>query len=149
MEVIAEYPLFLLKTFKQMERLLKNPSRDSKAKIMLDGSFSPAREIYFVRLSHPNTAVLIDKDQEGLLIPSYFANVEIIDHRSTARLCCMVFNTDKVKGELLKTRSGTHIPSTNKQILEKISIPSWILSNRKRLLIYYNSIEKKRVCIKN
>src|SRR5690606_5031523 len=103
------------------------------SKEVLDAEFFTREGNILVRLSHPNTAVLIDKEQEGLLIPSYFANVEIIDTNVLPGYVAWYLNTDKVKGELLKSQMGSHIPSTNKQILEKISIPELDLDKQQKI----------------
>jgi len=133
LEVKAEYPLISLKNIQTDGTFTDEPIEIFKSKEVLDAEFFTREGNILVRLSHPNTAVLIDKEQEGLLIPSYFANVEIIDTNVLPGYVAWYLNTDKVKGELLKSQMGSHIPSTNKQILEKISIPELDLSKQQMI----------------
>lgn len=133
LEVKAEYPLISLKNIQADGTFTDEPIEIFKSKEVLDAEFFTREGNILVRLSHPNTAVLIDKEQEGLLIPSYFANVEIIDTNVLPGYIAWYLNTDKVKGELLKSQMGSHIPSTNKQILEKISIPELDLSKQQMI----------------
>lgn len=133
LEVKAEYPLISLKNIQADGTFTDEPIEIFKSKEVLDVEFFTREGNILVRLSHPNTAVLIDKEQEGLLIPSYFANVEIIDTNVLPGYVAWYLNTDKVKGELLKSQMGSHIPSTNKQILEKISIPELDLSKQQMI----------------
>jgi len=133
LEVKAEYPLISLKNIQADGTFTDEPIEIFKSKEVLDAEFFTREGNILVRLSHPNTAVLIDKEQEGLLIPSYFANVEIIDTNVLPGYVAWYLNTDKVKGELLKSQMGSHIPSTNKQILEKISIPELDLSKQQMI----------------
>jgi restriction endonuclease S subunit len=133
LEVKAEYPLISLKNIQADGTFTDEPIEIFKSKEVLDAEFFTREGNILVRLSHPNTAVLIDKEQEGLLIPSYFANVEIIDTNVLPGYVAWYLNTDKVKGELLKSQMGSHIPSTNKQILEKISIPELYLSKQQMI----------------
>lgn len=133
LEVKAEYPLISLKNIQADGTFTDEPIEIFKSKEVLDAEFFTREGNILVRLSHPNTAVLIDKEQEGLLIPSYFANVEIIDTNVLPGYVAWYLNTDKVKGELLKSQTGSHIPSTNKQILEKISIPELDLSKQQMI----------------
>jgi len=133
LEVKAEYPLISLKNIQADGTFTDEPIEIFKSKEVLDAEFFTREGNILVRLSHPNTAVLIDKEQEGLLIPSYFANVEIIDTNVLSGYVAWYLNTDKVKGELLKSQMGSHIPSTNKQILEKISIPELDLSKQQMI----------------
>jgi len=133
LEVKAEYPLISLKNIQADGTFTDEPIEIFKSKEVLDAEYFTREGNILVRLSHPNTAVLIDKEQEGLLIPSYFANVEIIDTNVLPGYVAWYLNTDKVKGELLKSQMGSHIPSTNKQILEKISIPELDLSKQQMI----------------
>jgi len=133
LEVKAEYPLISLKNIQADGTFTDEPIEIFKSKEVLDAEYFTREGNILVRLSHPNTAVLIDKEQEGLLIPSYFANVEIIDTNVLPSYVAWYLNTDKVKGELLKSQMGSHIPSTNKQILEKISIPELDLSKQQMI----------------
>jgi len=133
LEVKAKYPLISLKNIQADGTFTDEPIEIFKSKEVLDAEYFTREGNILVRLSHPNTAVLIDKEQEGLLIPSYFANVEIIDTNVLPGYVAWYLNTDKVKGELLKSQMGSHIPSTNKQILEKISIPELDLDKQQKI----------------
>jgi len=130
LEAVAEYPMISLKNIQVDGTFTEDPIEMFKSKEVIDSEFFTREGNILVRLSHPNTAVLIDKEQEGLLIPSYFANIEISDQNVLPGYVAWYLNTDKVKGELLKSQTGTNIPSTNKQILEKVEIPELDLSKQ-------------------
>lgn len=58
-----------------------------------------------IRLSVPYTAVLVDTNTEGLVIPSNFIVVRNIKKIDTNYLYC-VLNTDEIKSDILKNTSG-------------------------------------------
>ena len=133
LEAVAEYPIVSLKNIQEDGTFTEDPVESFKSKEIIGNEFFTREGNILVRLSHPNTAVLIDKEQEGLLIPSYFANIEIHHVSVLPGYVAWFLNTDKVKGELLKSQTGTHIPSTNKQILEKIQVPELDLSKQQMI----------------
>lgn len=123
LEVKAEYPLISLKNIQEDGTFTDDPIETFKSKEVIDDEFFTREGDVLVRLSYPNTAVFIGKEQEGLLIPSYFANIEIYDASVMPGYVAWYLNTEKVKADLLKFQTGTNIPSTNKKILEQLSIP--------------------------
>ena len=123
LEVKAEYPMLTLKNIQAEGFFTNEPIENFKFKETIDSEFFTREGQILFRLNHPNTAVLIEKTHEGLLIPSYFAIIEITDPNILPGFVAWYLNTDMVKGELLKSQAGTNIPTTNKQVLEKIKIP--------------------------
>jgi restriction endonuclease S subunit len=133
LEVKAVYPFISLKNIQVDGMFTEDPIEMFKSKEVIDEEFFTREGNILVRLSHPNTAVFIEKEQEGLLIPSYFAIIEIHDESVMPGYVAWYLNTEKVKGELLKYQTGTHIPSTNKHILEKLSIPELDLDKQQMI----------------
>jgi len=125
LEAKAEYPMLTLKNIQAEGFFTSEPIEKFKFKETIDTEFFTREGHILFRLNHPNTAVLIEKTYEGLLIPSYFAIIEITDPNVLPGFVAWYLNTDKVKGELLKSQVGTNIPTTNKQVLEKIEIPEF------------------------
>jgi len=142
LEVKAEYPMITLKNIQTDGFFNDEPVEIFKSKDVVDEDFFTREGNILFRLSHPNTAVLIEKEKEGLLIPSYFANIEIINRNMLPGYVAWYLNTDKVKGELLRSQSGSYIPSTNKQILEKIKIPELDIS-KQRLITEIQKLYRK------
>ncbi|QNU19924.1 restriction endonuclease subunit S [Geobacillus thermoleovorans] len=132
-EVAAEYPMISLKNIEEDGTFTDTPIENFKSKEMIGNEFFTCEGNILVRLSHPNTAVLIEREQEGLLIPSYFAKLEIHNLSVLPGYVAWFLNTDQVKGELLKFQTGTNVPSTNKQILERIQVPELDLDTQQKI----------------
>lgn len=144
LEVKAEYPLISLKNIQADGTFTDDTFDLFKSKELLDEEFFTREGNILFRLSHPHTAVLIDKKQEGLLIPSYFANIEIRNASILPGYVAWYLNTEKVKNDLLKSQSGTIIPSTNKQILEQIQIPELDLDKQKKITEIQQLYQKEK-----
>jgi restriction endonuclease S subunit len=123
LEIKARYCLITLKNIQADATLTDEPIEIFNSKEELDEEYFTREGDVLIRLSHPNTAIYIDQDQEGLLIPSYFAKIRIHNQSFMPGYIAWYLNTEKVKSELLRFQAGTNIPSTNKNVLEQISIP--------------------------
>ena len=122
-EIKARYPLITLKNIQADGTFTEDAFEYFDSKDELGGEHFTQEGDILIRLSHPNTAIYVDKDQEGLLIPSYFANIRVNHDGFVAGYVAWYLNSEQVKNELLKFQVGTNIPSTNKGILEQIDIP--------------------------
>lgn len=145
LEAIAEYPMISLKNIQEDGTFTKESIENFKSKEIIGDEFFTREGNILFRLSHPNTAVLIEKQQEGLLIPSYFANIEIQNLSVLPGYVAWFLNTDVVKKELLKFQSGTNIPSTNKQILEQIQIPELDLDKQQMIIEIQQLYRKEKL----
>lgn len=87
-----------------------------------------------MRLSHPYTAIYIDKEHSGLLIPSYFAIIKVNESITLPQFVAWYLNTINVKMELERAQAGSRIPSTNQHTLKNIPIKLPPISKQKRLI---------------
>ncbi len=122
-DVKARYRQIGLKNINVDGTFTDEPFEEFKSKEILEDDYFTKEGDLLIRLSHPNTVVYIDKDLEGLLIPSSFAKIVIMDNGFSSDYIAWYLNSDLVKNELLKHQSGTTIPNTNKAVLEKLVIP--------------------------
>lgn len=97
-----------------------------------------------MRLSQPYTAVCIDKEYSGLLIPSYFAIIKVDQSKVMPRYIAWYLNTWNVKKELERSQSGSRIPSTNQHVLKTIPIIAASLSKQKELIELYQLHQKEK-----
>lgn len=144
LEAKVEYPMLTLKNIQIDGVFTAEPIETFKSTEELEEGFFTREGNILFRLSHPYTAVLIDKEHAGLLIPSYFANIEIVDPRFLSGYVVWYLNTDKVKGELLKRQRGTFIPSTNKKILERIEIPELDMAKQRIIAEIQHLYQKEK-----
>lgn len=89
---------------------------------ILEPMYFTEKNDILIRLTYPYTAIYIDEKHSGLLVPSYFAIIKIKNDIFLPEYVALYLNTEKVKKELLKSQTGTMMPSTNKNILSRIDI---------------------------
>ena len=103
----------------------------------LDNRYFTKEGNILIRLNHPYTAVYIDKGQVGLLIPSYFAIIEIKDANYLPKYIAWYLNTERIKHDLERAHAGSRIPTTNQNTLKQLSIDEINLSKQKVLIELY------------
>lgn len=130
LEVKAKYHLISLKNIEADGTLTSQSLEEFKSKDVLGKEHFTSEGDVLIRLSHPNTAICIGQEQEGLLIPSYFAKIQVQNVNVLPGYIAWYLNTDKVKGELLRHQTGTNIPSTNISVLEQLAIPEMDLEKQ-------------------
>lgn len=87
-----------------------------------------------MRLTDPNTAVFVSEEQEGLLIPSYFVQIKIIDKRYLPGYVAWYLNSEQTKRELRKVQSGTRVTSTSKKVLGTLDIKELPVDKQQKLI---------------
>lgn len=103
----------------------------------LDDRYFTKEGNILVRLNHPYTTVYIEKEHVGLLIPSYFAIVEIKDANYLPKYIAWYLNTERIKHDLERAHAGSRIPTTNQNTLKQLSIDEINLSKQKALIELY------------
>jgi len=104
---------------------------------ILDERYLTKEGNILIRLNHPYTTVYIDKAQVGLLIPSYFAIIEIKDANYLPQYITWYLNTERIKHDLERAHAGSRIPTTNQNTLKQLSIDEINLSKQKVLIELY------------
>lgn len=97
-----------------------------------------------MRLSQPFTAVYIDEEHRGLLIPSYFAIIKVNQEVVLPQYMAWYLNTDFVKKELERAHAGSRIPSTNINVIRNLSVKLTTLSNQEKLIELYCLHQKEK-----
>lgn len=103
----------------------------------LDSRYFTKEGHILIRLNHPYTTVYIDKEYVGLLIPSYFAIIEIKNANYLPKYIAWYLNTERVKHDLERSHAGSRIPTTNQNTLKQLSIDEINLSKQKVLIELY------------
>ncbi len=86
-----------------------------------------------IRFSAPYTAIYIDREIEGLLIPSYFAIIRLNSKEFLPKYVSWYLNSDQVKRELTRSQAGTAMATTNNRILASINIKRIPLDEQKSI----------------
>lgn len=101
-----------------------------------------------MRLTDPNTAVFVSEEQEGLLIPSYFVQIKIIDKRYLPEYVAWYLNSEEMKRELRKVQSGTRVTSTSKKVLGTLEIKELPVEKQQRIVDLTQLHQEEKVLYK-
>lgn len=144
----AIYKLLSLKNISE-DGIIVNESFDEfLSNEDLDEHYFTEEGDVLMRLSQPYTAVYIDKEQSGLLVPSYFAIIKLNKAKVLPQYAAWYLNTSIVKKELERSQAGSRIPSTNQHAIRNIPIVLLPLSKQKVLIELYQLHQKEIILYK-
>lgn len=144
-DIKARYKLLTLKNIDDDGTFNEHLFEEFQCNDVLSEHYFTNEGDILIRLNHPNTSVYITNEQKGLLVPSYFAIVKLLDDRYLPSYIAWYLNTEQVKIELMKSQSGTQMPSTNKSVLGKIDIPYLSLAKQKKLTDIHQLYKKEKM----
>ncbi|MDD4036513.1 MAG: restriction endonuclease subunit S [Bacilli bacterium] len=89
---------------------------------ILDEQYFTKEGDILIRVSSPNTVVYIDSSKAGLLIPSYFAVITIINKDYLSKYVAWYLNTKEIKQQIKKTQSGGVTLAININTIQNLEI---------------------------
>jgi len=143
-EARAEYKLLSLKNISEDGLIINGSYDEFISNDVLDTHYFSEENDVLMRLSQPYTAVYIDKEHAGLLIPSYFAIIKLIDTKVLPQYIAWYLNSMKVKKELTRSQAGSRIPSTNQHVIGNIPIVISPISTQRRIIELYQLHQKQK-----
>ncbi|MCM3024191.1 restriction endonuclease subunit S [Heyndrickxia ginsengihumi] len=147
-DVKATYKLLTLRNISE-DGLIENESFDEFASNDdLDDHYFTEEGDVLMRLSQPYTAVFIDKNYTGLLVPSYFAIIKVNEKKLLPQYAAWYLNTMNVKKELERSQAGSRIPSTNQNAIRNIPIVLPPISKQEVLMELYQLHQKEKTLYK-
>lgn len=136
------YKLITLKNITDDGLIGKDAYEEFVSNDELDNHYFTKEGDVLMRLSHPNTAVFIDKQHSGLLVPSYFAIIKVDQTKFLPEYIAWYLNSIIVKKELERSQSGSRIPSTNQNVIKTLPV-AWITILKQKVLIELNRLHQK------
>ncbi|CAI6235651.1 hypothetical protein JS609_00722 [Bacillus subtilis] len=144
----ATYKLLSLKNIAEDGMIENDSFEEFVSNDDLDDHYFTKEGDVLMRLSHPHTAVFIEKQYEGLLIPSYFAIIKVDKTRFLREYIAWYLNSFEVKKELERSQSGSRIPSTNQNVIKTLPVVWTTLSKQKALIELYKLHQKEKMLYK-
>lgn len=96
-----------------------------------------------VRLTTPFTAILIDKEHIGLIIPSHFVVIRTDSNQILPEYLNWFLNTDKVRQELYQNLSSTMIGTVKPKVYACLEIDLIPLEEQKKIAELYRLSKKE------
>lgn len=136
-ETMATYKLITLRNITNDGTIDSTTYEEFKSNDVLDSHYFTQEGDVLIRLSHPNTAVYIDKEASGLLIPSYFAIIKVDKSKLLPEFLAWYLNSKEIKKEFERFQSGTRIPSTNQNVIKTLPVSVTTIEKQKVLIDIY------------
>lgn len=115
----------------------------------LSSRYFTEKDDIVMRLSDPNTAVYIDQEHTGLLVPSNFVVIKVNDNLILPEYLAWYLNKETIKQELERSQSGSRILSTNKNVLKSLSVHKLPLQRQEALIKILRLHQKEKMLYKN
>lgn len=123
-DVVATYKLLNLNAVNdRFGTIDENLLNDFNSREELEEHYFTKEGDILVRLNEPFTAIYIGKDEENILIPSYFIKLKINKEVYNPWYLIWYLNSNNIKREFLRNQSNTLIPSINQKIVKNLKIP--------------------------
>lgn len=120
-DIVARYKMLTLKSFEQ-EGLNTDELEIFDCSEQLDHKYLTKEGDIVIRLSHPNTAIIIDREQEGYLIPSLFAVIRLGTNALLPEYLSIYLNSDLMKRFYVKGAVGSTIQIIKTSMLKDLVI---------------------------
>lgn len=138
----ARYKLITLKNITDDGLIDNDTYEEFVSNDELDNHYFTTEGDVLIRLSHPHTAIFINKQHSGLLIPSYFAIIKVDQTKFLPEYIAWYLNSVIVKKELERSQSGSRIPSTNQNVIKTLPV-AWVTLLKQKALIELNRLHQK------
>ncbi|MBU7008815.1 restriction endonuclease subunit S [Phosphitispora fastidiosa] len=108
-EIVTTYSMLTLKSFEQDGWLNTDELENFESSEHLDHKYLTKEGDIVIRLSHPNTAIIIDHEQEGYIIPSLFAVIRLSTNVLLPEYLSIYLNSNVMKRFYVKGAIGSAI----------------------------------------
>lgn len=144
----ARYKLLSLKNISEDGAIVNELFDEFISNDDLDDHYFTKEGDVLMRLSQPYTAVFIDKDHTGLLVPSYFAIIKLNEVKVLPQYAAWYLNSLSVKKELERSQAGSRIPSTNQHAIRNIPIMLASISKQQYLIELFQLHRREKMLYK-
>lgn len=104
-----QYRILTLKSFDEDGYLVKEELDTFKASEEIESKYITSKGDIVVRLSMPFTTITIDKESEGILIPSLFVVIRINSNDILPSYLSLYLNSNKMKKQYIREARGSAI----------------------------------------
>lgn len=144
-ETIKKYKMLTLKSFEQDGWLNTEELEDFESNEILDDKYLTQEGDVIVRLSYPNTAIVIDnKDNVGLLIPSLFTVIRLETDILIPEYLSIYLNSYKMKRFYAKRLIGSAIQIIKTSMLRDVVVRFPNIKQQKKVVEINKLILKEK-----
>jgi len=132
-ELVKEYKVLSLNNIEVHGDFNESSLESFASNDLLDEHYFTKTGDIILRLNEPYRAVYIQEHHAGVLIPSYFVSIQIMNNKFLPEYVSWYLNTKRVKKHFLRLQSGTMTPNINQKLLRDLDIPPLSLDEQERI----------------
>lgn len=146
-QVFANYQMLTLKSFEREGWLNKKELDCFDSIEQLDSKYLTCNGDVVIRLSYPNKSIAINKNNEGILIPSLFAVIRLSDNSILPDYLSIYLNSDEMKEFYSKTVIGSAIQIIKTSLLKEIIVKVPNFETQQKVIELYTLMRKEQVLL--
>ncbi len=144
---VRKYKILTLKSFNQDGWLNTEDLEVFESSEILDDKYLTQEGDVIIRLSHPNTAIHIEKEQVGYLIPSLFAVIRLESDILLPSYLNIYLKSDFIKKFYEKFAIGSTIQIIKTSMLKDISVRFPRIEQQQQIVEVHKLIAKEKALL--
>ena len=140
---IISYKTVTLKSFNPGGSLIVDNLDTFASKEEIKPIYLTKQNDILVRLREPNIAILIDKNNTNLVIPSFVASIRVNSNSIDSKFLTYYLNSTTTKRELNSSITGTAINMIRTKVLEDLEIKLPSLEGQKKIVEFLDLANKE------
>ena len=146
-KVATSYKMLTLKSFDQNGFLNSDDLEIFESSEVLDDKYLTQSGDVIVRLSSPNTAIMIDDIHEGLLIPSLFVVIRLNTDEIMPEYLKIYLNSDHMKKYYAKSSIGSAIQIIKTGMLREVAVRFPSLDRQEMIIKIDRLVSKEKILL--
>jgi len=139
-----KYKALTLKSFNSEGWIDKRYLDDFVSSNYLGNRYLSLKGDVIIKITPPYTAVCIDDETKGLVVPSQFIIIRLIDNMLISEYLALYLNSDRVKKHIAITATGMTVPMIKTGTIRELEIPIVSLGKQTQIAEVSKLIIKER-----
>lgn len=137
------YPLLTLRSINSKGFIDQSEITVFNASESLDSEYLTRQGDVVVRLSAPYTAVLIDKETEGMVVSSNFVLIRTNESKLLPEYLCWLLNTDKIRKDVFANTFSSMIATIKSSYFTNLEITLLSVERQQKIAAVYRLAQQE------
>lgn len=102
-----------------------------------------------VRLREPIIATYIGKEDENILVPSYFLKIRVLSDKILPQYLTHYLNSKKAQKQFRQHIAGTSIPMIKPNVIKSLEVPNVSLDRQRAIIKFLDCAQKELILLDN
>ncbi len=129
-----KYKLLTLKSIQNNGKIEKESLEEFYSNEVLAENYITSKGDVVIRISEPNTAVFINEDLEGILVPSQFCLIRVEEKKINPEFLVWYLNSEYIKKKIQKSLIGSAIGIIKTSFLNDLEIKIFSIEKQEKII---------------